>query len=234
MKINTFLYIVVFILFFCGLVSCGKKWKETTEVNFIFEINDESNGYIQFDEGYIILQDLGFSGDREQGKKDVDFEQNYYNQGEVAKVSLAGTSNNSYPVEFDIPQGTYTSINIQIETFIQQGDEYAILLTGTFINDTNNIPLRFEFNQEISFTIRAETQNGNGDIVFVEDKPAEATVILDPIYWFGTVSKNMLENASIKNIQGTPTLVINHAYNSNIYDMVVGRITDGNKVIFKQ
>jgi len=225
---------ILFLFILCGLFSCGKKWKETTQASFVFEINDDSNGYIQFDEGYIILHNFDFSGNREQGKKEVDFERNFGNQTNLAKVSLTGTSNTSYPIEFDIPQGTYTSIDIQIEISMQQGNEQAVLLTGIYTKDNgSDIPLQFEFNQGISFTIKAQNQNGSGDIVLVEDKPAEATVILDPIYWFGTVSKNMLENASLKNIQGTPTLVVSHTHNSNIYDMVVGRIGSGNKVVFK-
>ncbi len=223
-KLTVFFLIVTMIFFL--LQSCGKKWKKTTNVAFKFEINKQSNGYLKFNDGYIYIKEIKFSGDRKQGE-DVYFNRDFGNE------SKANFITSSTFVDFDIPQGTYTDIEIEIEACEHSGEE-VLELTGTYINDYGDTFLvEFIFDLKIIFQIKAESADGNNEIVLIEDKPAVATTIFDPLFWFGTVTKTMLDSADVEDDDGIPTIEISDSDNEYIYILVLGKIDKGNRMVFQ-
>lgn len=216
-----------FLLFFSTfLLSCG-KWKKTTTVDFQFEINKISNiSFLNFQGGHIHLQEISFEGGRKQGK-DVAF----HHSAEGIKADF--TSGGTYPpIVLDIPQGTYNSIEVEVDNKEGVTGEPSILINGTYINGMGSTPFRFEFNSSETFEVEAEADNGGKEIVLIEDMPAIAKVVFDPNYWFSTVTQSMLDNATLTNIMGTPTIVISTSSNEDIYDIVVDRIDDATEAVF--
>ncbi|MBN4066177.1 hypothetical protein JYT51_02485, partial [Candidatus Amoebophilus asiaticus] len=218
---------LILIYFFCLMQGCGKKWKETAEVDFNFELEEESGGYLSFDGGHIYIDQITFSGQRKQGK-DVDFNRKFSEGEDKGIFSSLLTF-----VSFDIPQGTYTNIDIEIKTKTPS-NESSILLTGTYLNNQGNrIPIRFEFNTPEIFSIKAETADGGSEIVLIESKPATASTIFDPFFWFNTVQKNQFEGASTTDIDGISTIVINNSLNLDIFNLVNDRVNKATKTVIK-
>lgn len=217
---------ILIVIFSASLVSCG-KWKKTTTVEFQFEINKSSTiSYLNFTGGHILLKEISFSGQRKQGKDVV-----FHHPVDYTKINFAsGAANPSIIV--DIPQGTYTSAELEIEN--REGvSEPSILILGAFTNSMgSNIPLRFEFNSSESFEVEAEAEDGGKEIVLIEDISAKSKIIFDPNYWFGTVTQNMLDNATLSNVSGIQTIVISSSSNEDVYDIIVDRIDDASEAIF--
>lgn len=214
------------------LFSCKKedKWKLPTDVGFRVDINrsSSSDGKLVFTKGTIILASFSFEGDREQGD-DVSFSKSF-----TAGLSIPFDPNNPITeLDFDIPQGTYSKISIAFETFDDYGD-ICILVEGTYTNsDGTNYQIRFEFLDSEYFSIVAEDDTGNREIVLNKDIAASARIKLDPVYWFQVVSASLLDNADLVNVNGTPTIVISENENDNIYDMVVGRLDKATETVFQ-
>jgi len=217
---------VLLISAFCTLFfftfSCGRKWKKSTVVSFKFEINKDTStsGHLVFDGGYIIVEQINFLGGRKQGK-DVDIAYNINSKADFA------TGLTIPLINMDIPQGTYKKIDIDIKVN-KKDTEPAILLIGAYINDSlQSIPLRFEFNSGITFEIEPKSKDGSNEIVLIEDIPATSTIIFDPVYWFDTVTKAILDSAAKEDINGIPTILISINNNDNIFSLIVPRLDEG-------
>lgn len=227
-KIYKIIFIIV--LLFVLLPSCEKKkWKEPTDVAFIVDINRSSgqNGKLVFTKGSINLANFSFDGKREQGD-DVYFS-NAFSSG------LNIVFDQSQPVgalNFDIPQGTFTKIEISFETYGINNDNH-IYLEGIYEKSMNNsYPVRFEFKAKIVQTIIAKNSSGSAEIILNKDVPSYPKITFDPIFWFSPVSPNLINNAETIDIGGTPTILINDTCNENIYTIIVDRINNGTTITF--
>lgn len=217
---------LITILVFSFLTSCG-KWKKTTTAEFRLEINKSSTlQYLSFSSGHFLLNELRIEGERKQGKSI-----GFMHSANGAKADFStGAFNPSIMV--DMPQGTYSSIELEIENKEGVG-EPSILLIGTYINSMNNpVPVRFEFNSVETFEAVAEADDGGKEIVLIEGIPANAKIQFDLNYWFGTVTQNMLENAAHTNVMGVPAIVISTTSNEDIYDIVSERIDNATEAVF--
>jgi len=224
--------IVFTVLFTCP--SCKKKkerekWKLPTDVSFKMDINRTvtSGGNLAFTGGAIILGSFTFDGNRTQAD-DVFFVNNY------SGLSISFDPNNSVAeLDFDIPQGTYSKISVSFQTFGNAGDDH-IVITGTYKNSvTDSIyPLRFEFEAMEFYTVISKDASGNSEIILDESVASTATITLDPVFWFQTISTSSLDNATLVNISGVPTILITDAKNEDIFDLVVDRVDDATEVVF--
>lgn len=221
-------FILLSIAIFC-FFSCGKKWKKPTETSFKFQLNSNSNsGLVKFTSGFLTLNKISFNGDRKQGQNHIELDQSFSSNLQV-NLSQSITSSG---IKFDIPQGTYSKMEIKMET---DGDQTgaSLLILGYYVNTINDtIALRFEFPADDAIQIQAKNSSGGNEIVLVEDCPVFPNVILNPNYWFSTVTQSELDSATQNIILGVPTIVINDSDNSDIYELVVDRLKDGNEIVF--
>lgn len=211
--------------------SCEKKkWKKPTDVSFGFRLNSNSgNGLIKFSSGYFLLSRIDFSGDRNQGSSPVEFSKDYEPNSQIYfnPNVLSGS------ISFDIPQGTYTKIDMKVRTEEQQNNAPTLIIYGTYINTiSDTIAVRFEFTSGESFEIQGVNSSGGTEILLMEDKPSSTSIIFNPKYWFDVVPQSMLESATIVLESNIQTMIINESDNDDIYQLVVGRIKDGNELIF--
>lgn len=217
------LLILLLVLF---SISCkkNKKWKIPTDVKFKMDINRSTglSGNLIWTSGNIRVANFTFDGKRDQGG-DVYFTKEY-----SSGLNVFFDPNN--PVsewDFDIPQGTYSQIKVSYKTHGNPGDKH-IVVTGTFTNSVNNnvYPVQFEFEAEEYYSVVAKSSSGSTKIVLNKDVASTATIKADPVYWFQTVSTNMMNNATLTNVNGNPTIVISDASNGDIYDAVRDRMDD--------
>ncbi|MDP3556236.1 MAG: hypothetical protein Q8T03_02615 [Bacteroidota bacterium] len=180
------------------------------------------SGNLIWTSGNIMVANFTFDGKRDQGG-DVYFTKTY-----STGLNIFFDPNN--PVSawaFEIPQGTYTQINVSYKTFGNPGDDH-IIVKGTYTNTINSnvYPVQFEFEAEEFYNIVAKTSSGSTQIVLDKDVASTATIKADPVYWFQTVTTSMMDNATFVTISGNPTILITDAANENIYDAVRDRMDD--------
>jgi hypothetical protein len=207
--------------------SCKKKWSKPTEVSFKFQLNSNSNsGLIKFSDAYIMLNKTTVTGDRKQSPGHIDLEQttNF-------PVSFSSSSPGA-PIKFDIPQGTYNSITLKYETNTDQNGT-SLQIKGIYTDSSGNpIPVLFIFSAGDNINIPAKNTSGGNDIVLVEGHPVSASIILNPNYWFASVSKSMMDNAELEDVGGVQTILITKDENDDLYGLIINRIKDGNQCVF--
>lgn len=223
--------IIVFsLLIFLTLQGCKKDdLKLPTDVSFKMDINrnPSSTGHLVFNNGSILLAAFDIEGTRQEGDP-IAFSKSFP-QG--LSINFSPTNNIS-ELFFTIPQGVYTDLDISFETFDDNGG-ITILVEGQYTNQSSvTFPLRFEFLSSEYFSINGKSGSGSGTIVLNKDTPMSSFVKLDPIYWFGTISNNMFNNADLVNIGGQMTILINESNNSDIYDIVADRIDETTSATF--
>lgn len=267
-----FLLMALVFLISLIIVSCEKKWKKTAIVDVKFNfLRENTYKNILFNSGFMTIHEVKFSGDRKQGDN-VDFTDNISNG---SKIDFA-TGIASSSITYDIPQGTYTSISLEIKINEENIASPCIVFTGTYLKDntdsdstetdstetdstetdnnetdstetddnefdnnetlysnTDTIPIRFEFYSGEIFSVQAKAADGSNEIVLIEDQPATATITFNSDYWFALITPNLLNKASLSKVNNVPTIVISKDQNQNIYDLVVSRINQATKVIFK-
>ena len=212
------------------LIGCSKKeLNEPASVSIRMDINraQSSSGHLEFDYGYIRLASFGVEGVRQEGPE-VELSKEF-ETGNVHNFSSTAPVSN---LDIAIPQGNYIDLDINFNTFDDNGDP-TILVEGIYKNQASqNIPVRFEFLSSESFSINSEAEDGNSVIELDKDFNSNALITLDPIYWFDLISINSWENATLTEINGEMTILINESVNSSIYDNVVDRIDEQTSSVF--
>jgi hypothetical protein len=228
-KTSTGYCLFIFFSFASLFSSCQKKWKKPADVSFNFRIKGSSTGdIIQFKNGYIVVSEIYFKGTRNQGNKTVSLEEDISGNKQMDFFENAPGSG----IAFDIPQGTYTQIEIKLETTTDPKGN-SLLVKGVYADSLNKpVPVQFSFSAADITSITATNPSGGNTILLVEDRPATAEILMNPAFWFAGVSKSMLNKAERESIGGVPTIVINNDENQSIYTMIVSRLKEGNEVVF--
>ncbi len=222
--------ILFFLLFVFLVFGCQKsKLKKPTEVAFKIDINKStsSDGRLFFTDGKIWLSSFKVDGTRQKGEP-ISFTRTF-----TSGLSVDFSSNSISDLKYDIPQGVYTDLDIRFQ-IVKNNNNYSLCVNGKYMdNNSNLIPLRFEFNSNDTFEIEGEGDDGSKTIVLDKDIPLNSLIKLDPIYWFDIVPLSMLENANKVNLNGQLTILINENNNEDIYDLVVDRIDQALEAVFK-
>lgn len=220
---------IILLVFFC-INSCKKDtFTDPTDVRFIIDINRNSGagGKLIFSKGNLVINEFIFESDRVQGD-DIYFKNSFSSGIYITFDPDAPVSE----LNFDIPQGTYTRINITFSTAGDVNDTH-IFVEGSYNSGMGiSYPIRFEFKAKETFSVLSQSISGGSEIVLNKDIPMTPKIIFDPIYWFQPVSQNLFDNAEIVDIEGVSTILINSTTNTEIFNIIVGRIRGGVKIIF--
>lgn len=222
------IYLAAFVVIM-GVVSCGKKWKKPASVSYQFRLNDNSSsGLVNFTDAHIRISGMKFYGDRKQGQKHVEMSQSFDPALHVP-LSLIPTSTD---IEFDIPQGTYHKIEMEMDLHGEMGAGAALVLQGYYIKDNVSVPVKFEYYSARTIKMNARNSSGDPEIVLSEDHSASATVYFDPSLWFREVPQAAFDKAELSSSWGDSIMMITPDQNSEIYKMVIDRLGYGNEVVF--
>ncbi|MBI4945499.1 MAG: hypothetical protein HY840_03755 [Bacteroidetes bacterium] len=175
-----------------------------------------------------MLDKVSFKGERKQGTKEVNLEQQFSSTMPIY-LSLNATSPG---IKFDIPQGTYSQIEIKLETSTDPSGT-ALQVNGTYLDSSNNdVAVQFTFSAADVTDIIAKNSSGGNQIVLIADQPATVTIIINPVYWFAPVSESILDEAAEDIENGVPVIQINKDKNQDIYNLIINRINDGCEAVF--
>lgn len=223
-------FILILVGFFLALVGCKKnELKKPTDVTISIDINRNlsSEGHLSFHDGYIRLASFSVEGVRQEGA-DVELSKEF-EQGNLTYFSSSSPINN---LNIDIPQGNYTDLDIAFNTF-DDNDETTIRVEGLYTNQSNQTyPIIFEFASSESFSINSEADDGGFIIILDKNISSSVLIKLDPVYWFDIVSYNLFDNASLIEVNGSMTIVVDENTNEDIYDLVVDRLDEQTSSVF--
>lgn len=213
----------IFCFFILGIFACSKvnQWKQPTAVCFNINIAEEAimDGALFFKEGYITVESFKFDGKRAEGG-DVYFIKDYKEE----LKTLFGARDIS-DLEFDVPQGVYTGINLEIISAVKN-KKPNLLLQGLFESNTGkSYPVRFELNKMERFSIVGEDLFENDtEVDLAQVTKTKATILLDPVKWFSVLTKEALEQAEKVSVEGINTILINHAVNEQLYKDILAAL----------
>lgn len=210
----------IFCVLILGIFACNKvnQWKQPTEVCFHIELSEDKaiNNQLAFHTGYLVMQSFNFDGKRAEGA-DVYFTKQYKNtlNAPIGEDFIEGLT-------FDIPQGVYTSIDVEV--FSKNNQVPNLVINGTYKDQQGaKHAVRFEFTETVTFEIEGEhAVDKNQDIDLVDNSKAHAAIMMNPSKWFDFLSG--LEHASSVDIDGEKTIVISQTHNPDIYQHVIARL----------
>jgi hypothetical protein len=222
--------LVLFLTLLILFLSCKKnELKKPAGVAVKIDINrgPSSEGHLIFSDGYIRLAEFSVEGVRQEGG-DVELTKEF-EQGNLAYFSSSNTVPN---LDIEIPQGNYIDLDVSFDIF-DGNDQPTIRVEGIYTNQSNQTtPIVFEFLSSEYFSINSESDDGNSIITLDKNIASSVLIKLDPIYWFDIVSYSMWDNATLVEINGEMTILINEGVNENIYDIVVDRIDEQTSSVF--
>lgn len=205
-------------------VSCKKsQLKKPTEVSMYIDINRSTNDdeSLVFSNGFIIIDEFEMEGTRQEGAP-VSMKREFV---EGYKIDFT----NSLPIDeliLDVPQGNYIDLEIGFNTH-KVKDVPNIRVEGVYTNASSvSIPVIYEFEAKEKFKIKGKSKDDMPIITLDKDKPADSFIELDPLYWFDTVSPTMWDAATLTDVDGVGTILINEDLNTTIYDVVTARLDE--------
>jgi len=222
----------IFCFFILSIFACSKvnQWKQPTEVCFNINVAEETimDGALFFKEGYITVESFKFDGKRAQGG-DVYFTKHY-----VEELNTLFGVDDISDLEFDVPQGNYTGINLEITTTVKN-KKPNLVVNGFFKSKKGkSYPVRFELAKMETFSIVGEDLMENDtEIDLLQVSKTKATILLNPAKWFSALTKEAMEQAEKVSVEGINTILINNAVNEQLYKYIVASLnTDTVKAIF--
>lgn len=213
-----------------GLFLFGCNKQKDSELLFDVVINkggsvqktggSSASGHLQFHSGYVTIREIVFDGEltgTNGGSKSITHEQ-------VTTIDFATGLSNPPLAPVTIEAGAYRSPNLGIE-LQDENSTPCLVVEGDYTHTNSNvIPIRFEFNSGEVFEAEAASHT------FVQDELAIGQLSLDPIFWFNTVPRNMLDNATIGS---DGFITISETSNSDIFDICVERLDINTRSTFR-
>lgn len=199
------------------LCACQRKWKKTAPSIFSVNVHKvQAVPAITITNGIIVVDKFEFEGKRKQGN-DVYFNSESEN---LTRIDL-GTSAFLSPLNYDIPQGTYTEIRCKLRFKSDDSNIPSLRIEGTFLNSSSQvIPFIFETEDHIPVEI---TSTGIEE-TFVEGNEINPIIHLNVNQWFSAITNNQLDSADTTLVNNTPTILLNEDNNSDLYELVISRI----------
>jgi hypothetical protein len=223
-------FIFLALIGFGLLLACHKKpLKQPVSVNITMDMNRLSDPLHShhFEVGNIWIQSIRLLGDRVEGE-DIDYLREF--PGGLA-FDINGQINLS-DLGFDLPQGDYDSLNLEIVTIANAST--TLKIAGQFVSPTHTmdtLALVFEVDEPLVFAWKV--QNGNSSQISLNaNTDYQLQVHFDPIYWFKDISYQMLDAADSVFINNVNTISINKSQNTGIFSIVKKRIKEGNQAFF--
>ena len=222
--------IFIFCLLIVTITACKKaELKKPTTLNVQFGINSNKNNAngVKFNSAELTIQIFSITGKRIEGDN-IDFNRVL---DSPLEIDLDGQTNID-ELQFDIPQGDYTELNIEFNSLSSSFFGKYKLSNGPLVD------VVFELTNQHLFTILCD-DNNQTDLIQL-DKNLERTVcvILNSKSWFNSISGAQLDDADLTIGNngvgiGNSTILINPSNNIFLYNSIVENIALSNKASFK-
>ncbi|MGH1339305.1 MAG: hypothetical protein ACRBFS_24515 [Aureispira sp.] len=205
---------------FCGFLlcifACSKvnQWKNPTSICFDLALSSTQflDGDLALRTGHLNISNFIFDGEREQGG-DVYFSTDY---DQLVQVPVKGPAIEA--MTFDVPQGIYTAMNIQL------GDENkpsTLILEGEWKpNNADPVFVQVELEKVEKWSIIGKNQARQQQPLELGAKKAVASIVLQPNFWITEEQRILWEMAETVLVNGRTTLLVNPTTNIELYQAV--------------
>lgn len=230
------LFYIFFFFCFVSLTSCEKdELTLPAEVTLDFAMESyhaetglKANNAFDLNQGAVIIQSIEFDGRRDEGE-DYFFTKHFDN----ALQAELHNGNVNQQVSFDVPQGVYKRVEMNLSLGLEEG-EYAFRLQGSFQRGPfEEIPIVFEYSFNEKVRIQAKNKEGNEQIVLKKEKPSTATILVDVPFMFQLVNPGMIQMAETTVIDNNETILINPENNTDIFNLLATRLEKSMRVLFE-
>ncbi|MEO9547027.1 MAG: hypothetical protein ABJG99_05910 [Crocinitomicaceae bacterium] len=216
-----------------GVTACQKAaLKKPVEVNFSFDLDDgtENPGTVKINKGEINLSNFNVSGTRVEGE-DIEFMRPFEN-GLLTDMNGSGEVKE---LDYQIPQGDYTSIILDFSTTVGDAQNPSFFIEGKYQPIAGSPKdIRFEMVSSINYQIDGEAADGLSSIIMDKKLGKKVEIDFDPTVWFETISEDEWDDAEEIGIGSGPDMfLINASNNYDIYTEVSARLHLGVTAIFK-
>lgn len=224
------------------LIEFGCTKDELTKpvkVNFLVDLNSgkQFQSYISFYNGAISLSRIIFEGKRTEGK-DINFETKPGLSFGPFQFDTVGSG--SLITHFDIPQGVYSFIklDVKLSEFEMDDPDFEAETTGLVIDgiytsiDGERIPVFIVVSSIEGLEIQATNAIGSGSITFADEKTYNATLHFDMNYVFSSIARESFETAERKDDEGS-FIEISSDSNEDLYQLILYRIQKSAKIVIE-
>lgn len=248
MRIYRLNFIITLLLSLC-LFSCQKKeFTEPVKVNLEVVIAEGTSSFISFDKGYVMFEQIGFDGQRQQGGN-VHFSTE--SERSIGPIEFSNSRTGAIK-QFDIPQGIYTSMQWrfvleEMEGFVEEDDdddddadglefdepeEGGLILVGTFNRaDGERLPLYIIIDDDEQLLVSSKNDSSYGHITLTSENTYAAQLFVDPFYAMHTISFESMEKAEISSNEHGDFIEISEDKNEALYEIIVYRLESSLKVL---
>ncbi|MCJ8289176.1 MAG: hypothetical protein HRT58_08600 [Crocinitomicaceae bacterium] len=217
---KTIIGLLVFLISALLLASCkSKQWKETVETTIQVKSN---NSVVYFGQSTLSLDTLtinvnGFtlSGNRIQAE-DIYIVSN--TPTSASFIDIEGVFN----VTFDIPQGTYESLQLTTELIGQN----ALQLRGVYegpLGVTKRVQLDLESHD---FLIKPLLEDGGETISIDKKVPKKMTIMINIDSLLADLNPGLWNAAVATGISGQEVIQVSEMQNGNMYNLILGRLSE--------
>lgn len=202
-----------------ALTACGKKnWKETvaTEIHMSIENPSIFFGVNEFhiDTIMIDLQSFVLDGSRIQAD-------NIHLPKSINQQFIATDLDVNLVTSFDIPQGTYESLQLAANVGSPTSTIH-IIGTYTLANNTvKKVVLNLNYDQ---YLLQDLVEDSSNPISIDKDFPGIIDLIIDPNIMFSNLNPSYWSSASSQNVNGQEVITVSNSSNSNMYNAVHSEI----------
>jgi len=203
------------------IVSCSKQeWKKTVSTEVQLQISENKvtygNSELTIDSLSIQINSLIVDGQRTQAE---DIHLTQPSQSHLLTSSAAVSIGS-----FDIPQGTYESLQLSMSLDVNQNS--TVKIRGTYTSPSNSD--RFVLiDLDLSQTIVANILSDNEQFVLIQEGVDQLiTVNLSPEIIFQNVSNGMWNAAIPSFVDGLAAFEISNNTNTNIYYEILNKFSE--------
>ena len=204
---------------------------------------------LEFSSGKLYLSSIEFNGERENNN-------NHYFSRDFSEPLVAnlseGTLNQS--VRFDIPQGSYKHIRLQLHTCQtdtcpgmtfrgrygrdddDDDDDDSDKKQGFLINDPEELPIElhfFDFEEAEIIPLILKTQDNQDQILIKEDNWDSIEITIDMSMLFRVITPGMLRKAEVTGSANNRRIVISKQNNKNLHGELKRRVDRSMKAVIK-
>ena len=200
--------------------SCSRKWKQPTNCSFTLNYSDDNNSTKnEIYSSVYFTESIRFTGAREQAG-DV-------NLSKTIDKQING--NNDEMVEFDLPQGTYTSLDAHLKLSRNPSSAHTMRINGKHIfSDGSFSNFQFELNSDVVISGPSFDTDGTNSVILNKKVDRNAQIEFD----LNSLLDGAPEAYWVTASSGPGTIVVDSGSNASLYLYIITNISDYLEVRF--
>lgn len=217
---------LLFALSFCflALVACKKTSikKQAVQIqmrgDFVLSSDNPVGDYLSYSDVQLKVEGVRLVAKPEDGTDLIEYIRDF---DQSLNLSLA-QNNLVEELNFALPARKYNSIQLFFE--LDQSQNPALVVKGTFTDQGNQEPILIEFNNLDELEIKARQNGIEDELDFSNLSTLEGSLTLNPAFWTNTLAKQRLIMADRYLIDNIMTIYIDEQHNQQLYQTIVNRV----------